>query len=1209
MPIYVVRQSVDDEQVLCLDVYSTCKNMIEIIKKNIIESEPFQHLTAVVKSLMPGNPVQLQGISGSLLAFAAVHLFELQKTQLLLVVADRDRAEQLRDDCATLLGDDRVRLYASGPAHTAINLDMCAPISQMETLRSLSRSECVLVIASAEALSTKLPPPAQFAQRSIEIEVNKDYPFEKLIQKLLTINFIKKDFVEEYGDFAVRGGIFDVFPFVGENPIRIEFWGDTVESIREFEVLSQRSLRELQTASIVAKLFDDYTDVSQKSDFAQEKETWVSVFEYLSSNALLLFNEPVLMEKEIEELGQEGYSNILDWKTIKEHAGGFARFDHTTFLNSQSTTQIDFHSHPQPPIAGSIKRLVEQVQKLSHQGTIVYIACDTKEEGERLDGLIEEELTAPDEQEDNNQKFDAISQESDDISLLWDGTEKDGSQTDVTQNSITQQQISPLKAHLSLAKNLPFPIAYQLLPEALHSGFIYPQAKIAIFTEHEIFGRLKRRGTTKRKMLKGFSQKELQQLKRGDYVVHQDYGIGRFAGLLKIKVRGAETEVMKLAYEENDVLYVHLNFIDRVQKYSSQEGHTPKLSRLGGSEWDRLKLRARKKIKDIARDLIKLYARRKHEQGFTFAADTHWQKEMEASFLYEDTPDQAKSTLEVKRDMEQLSPMDRLICGDVGFGKTEVAVRAAFKAVMNSKQVAVLVPTTILAHQHFHTFVDRIGRYSVRIESLTRFRSKNEQREVLGALKEGKVDILIGTHRLLSKDVVFKDIGLLIIDEEHRFGVAAKEKLRQLRASVDTLTLTATPIPRTLQFSLMGARDLSLITTPPRNRIPIQTEIAQFDLQLIHEVIMKELHRGGQVYFVHDRVQNIDRLQAMLEEHVPKARLHVAHGQMKGHELEKAMMDFLEKKYDVLLCTKIIESGIDIPNVNTIIINRADRFGLAELYQLRGRVGRSNVQAYAYLLTPPLSLLPRVTLRRMQAIQEFTELGSGFNLAMRDLEIRGAGNLLGSEQSGFILEMGFEMYQRVVEEAVAELKEEEFHELAGENVDERKKGKVETVIETDIESFIPDIYIEHDAERLDIYRRLYKCESLEDINLIRAELQDRFGEYPEEVEHLFQQINVKVIAANIGFIKLDLNNDVLALEFPPPEDKAFYEGDDAPFQKIMRHIQELQPFHPNLKQDGKHLKLISRIKPSEDPLERLAAARELLEKFALLLPQVYLPAK
>jgi transcription-repair coupling factor (superfamily II helicase) len=774
-----------------------------------------------------------------------------------------------------------------------------------------------------------------------------------------------------------------------------------------------------------------------------------------------------------------------------------------------------------------------------------------------LNELIEEEVTAPGEQSQPEQPAD--------------------DEEDVSSSIIDAEDAG-----------MPSELPYVMLPEAFHSGFVFPAAQIAVFTEHEIFGRVKRRGTAKRKRFKGITSKELQQLRRGDFVVHQDYGIGRFAGLQKIQVRGVEAEVMKLVYEGEDSLYVHMNFINRVQKYSSQEGHTPKLSKLGGQDWDRLKARARKKIKDIARDLIALYARRKHERGFAFAPDTHWQKEMEASFLYEDTPDQATATGDVKLDMQQDSPMDRLICGDVGFGKTEVAVRAAFKAVMNGKQVAVLVPTTILAEQHFHTFMDRVARYSVRVESLSRFRPKPEQKNVVEGLKDGKVDIVIGTHRLLSKDIAFKDLGLLIIDEEQRFGVAAKEKLRQLRASVDTLTLTATPIPRTLQFSLMGARDLSLINTPPRNRIPIQTEIAEFDLQVIREAIMKELHRGGQVYFVHDRVHNIDLIQRTLEEHVPKARFHSAHGQMKGHELERAMVDFMEKKYDVLLCTKIIESGIDIPSVNTIIINRADHFGLAELYQLRGRVGRSNVQAYAYLLTPPLSVLPRQTLRRLQAIQEFTELGSGFNLAMRDLEIRGAGNLLGGEQSGFILEMGFEMYQRVVEEAVAELKEEEFQDLVKETPGAEKKSS--TVIETDIEALIPDFYIEHDGERLDIYRRLYRSESMDELHALRAELQDRFGEYPEEVENLFCILELKIAAALAGFIKVELAGEQLTLHFPPPEQNFFYEGEIAPFQKMMGRMPDLQRFHPHLKQDAKQLKLLSRIPSGADKREQLHTA-------------------
>jgi transcription-repair coupling factor (superfamily II helicase) len=1156
-------------------------SMIETIRKQIVESEPFQQLKAAVELLQPGNPVQVQGISGSLMAFMAVHLFTVRQSQILLVVPDKDRAEQLRDDCALLLNDSALHLFVSGPTHAAKLLDMSAPIAQMETLRALSRSERVLVIASAEALTTKLPAPNRFTERSIELEINKEYPFENLIQKLTGLGFEKKDFVEEYGDFAVRGGILDIFPFVGDNPIRFEFWGDSIESIREFDVLSQRSIRELQTASVIARL---------SSEAADEKESRVSFFDYLSRDALILLDEPLMIEKEFDELVQEGCSDIFEWKTIEEQLKEFPGILHSTISNFQSPIALSFHAHPQPPMGGSVKRLIEQVQKLFDQDNTVYLACDTKEEGERLSELIEEELTAPDESRIIPQiARDAEERGDQKSSVRRLDREVENQELENIDQTVweTGKQESRDEDDFRQTVNLPPPIQYTFLLEALHSGFMYPAAKIAIFTEHEIFGRLKRRGTTKRKKFKGFTQKELQQLKRGDFVVHQDYGIGQFAGLQKIKVRSVEAEVMKLVYDGNDTLYVHLNFINRVEKYSSQEGHTPKLSKLGGADWDRLKSKARKKIKDIARDLIKLYARRKHEQGFSFSPDTHWQKEMEASFLYEDTIDQAKSTLDVKQDMEQGSPMDRLICGDVGFGKTEVAVRAAFKAVMNGKQVAVLVPTTILAHQHFKTFLDRVGRYSVRVESLTRFRAKKEQAGVLQGLQEGRVDILIGTHRLLSKDVVFKDLGLLIIDEEQRFGVAAKEKLRQLRANVDTLTLTATPIPRTLQFSLMGARDLSLINTPPRNRIPIQTEIAQFDPQLIREAIMKELHRGGQVYFVHDRVQNIGLIQSMLEEYVPKARFHVAHGQMKGHELEKAMMDFLERKYDVLLCTKIIESGIDIPSVNTIIINRADRFGLAELYQLRGRVGRSNIQAYAYLLTPPLSVLPRITLRRLQAIQEFTELGSGFNLAMRDLEIRGAGNLLGGEQSGFILEMGFEMYQRVVEEAVAELKEEEFTELVESEKGDGRGKKIETVIETDIEALIPDIYIEHDAERLDIYRRLYRCVSHEEVHVMRGELQDRFGEYPEEVEYLFRLVELKITAAKIGFIKVELSGDLLTLHFPPPEEKGFYEGDEVPFQKIMGRIHELKQFQPRLKQDGKQLKLLARIGISDEPKQRL----------------------
>ncbi|MCX6133112.1 MAG: transcription-repair coupling factor [Ignavibacteriales bacterium] len=1124
--------------------------MIEEIRKKIEGSEPFRNLLHRSKQLAAGENVAIRGINGSLMAFVAASLYDTRQTQVVLLTADKDRAEQLRDDCALLLGEHSVRLYAHGPSHKAAALDMTAPIAQVEALKALAAKETIVVVTSAEAITGLVPPPNEFKQRSFEITAGKDHPFEDLISQLIALGFERKDFVEEYGDFSVRGGILDVFPYVGDNPIRIEFWGDSIESIREFDALSQRSIRELQSASIVASLLPEQDGLAVHS----------SMLEYLANDALFIIDEPAAVQKEVEELFREGVQNILSWESLVEQSNHFPKILHSFISDSKHSEPIEFFSLQQPSVNGSIKVLLHQISELALEGNELVLVCDTHEEADRLKELLEEEFTTAD---------------------------SDGEESNT--------ETAPAQA--------PHQPSYQMMTEALHLGFIYPPSRLALFTEHQVFGRLKRRGTSKRKRFKGFSQKEAQQLRRSDYVVHIDYGIGRFAGLQKLKVRGVDQEVMRVLYEGNDVLYVNLNFVNRVQKYASQEGHLPKLSKLGAPDWERLKSRARKRIKDIARELIALYARRRTEQGFAFAPDTHWQKELEASFMFEDTPDQAKATRDVKRDMELPSPMDRLICGDVGFGKTEVAVRAAFKSVLNGKQVAILVPTTILAQQHHNTFTDRVGRYSVRVESLSRFKSKKEQETTLEGLKAGTVDILIGTHRLLSKDVQFKDLGLLIIDEEHRFGVTAKEKLRHLRATVDTMTLTATPIPRTLQFSLMGARDLSLINTPPRNRLPILTEIAQFDPQLIREAILKELHRGGQVYFIHDRIHDIDDIQAMLHRKIPEAKFHVAHGQMKGHELEKAMMEFLEKKYDVLICTKIIESGIDIPSVNTIIINRADRFGLAELYQLRGRVGRSNEQAYAYLLTPPISSLPRITLRRLQAIQEFTELGSGFNLAMRDLEIRGAGNLLGAEQSGFIMEMGIEMYQRIVEEAVAELKEQEFEKLFQGAKAEARWRNGETTIDADVEAYIPDVFIESDSERLDFYRRLYGLSSDDEIQSMRDELRDRFGEYPEEVENLFGVVELKTIASKIGFTKVEILRNQLSLYFPSADEKKFYETDDGgvpPFQQIMSHISTLRQYRAHLKQDGKQLKLNATIPGGPDARALLASVKSLLTTFSTL---------
>jgi transcription-repair coupling factor (superfamily II helicase) len=713
-----------------------------------------------------------------------------------------------------------------------------------------------------------------------------------------------------------------------------------------------------------------------------------------------------------------------------------------------------------------------------------------------------------------------------------------------------------------------------------------------MYTEHQVFGRLKRRGGRRQPKFKGFTERELQRLVRGDYVVHKDYGIGKFDGLKRIRVGGAEQEVVKILYDANDVLYVNLNYVNKLQKYSSKEGHIPSLTRLGSSEWEKLKLRAKKRVKDIARDLITLYARRKQAEGFPFSQDTPWQQELEASFIYEDTRDQAKATIEVKRDMETPHPMDRLICGDVGFGKTEVAVRASFKAVLDGKQVAVLVPTTILATQHFGTFQDRLARYGVRLDVVSRFRSKQEQSAIVGKIREGLVDVIIGTHRLLSKDVTFKNLGLLIIDEEHRFGVAAKEKLRRLKSDVDTLSLTATPIPRTLHFSLMGARDLSIIATPPRNRLPIITEIMQWNDDVIRDAAARELQRGGQLYFVHDRVQTMDDVAGRLQKLLPDVRIRTAHGQMTSHALENVMMAFLQKECDVLVATKIIESGLDIPNVNTIFINRADRFGMAELYQLRGRVGRANAQAYAYLLTPPIASIPRSTLQRLQAVEEFTELGSGFNLAMRDLEIRGAGNLLGAEQSGFIENMGFEAYTRILEEAVQELKQEEFKELFSEAQLKRKTER-EAAVEADLDAFIPESYVRGDADRLALYRRLYSLTTEEQLREVRDEMTDRFGKFPMEIENLFGMVRLRLVAAGIGFVKVTISEERLEAEFPLETDVAFYESET--FQRIMNSISRYKRQGMGLLQSGKTVRLKAHFDPFSSPGERLLKAVELLQ--------------
>jgi transcription-repair coupling factor (superfamily II helicase) len=1130
--------------------------MIEQIKQILSELSASKELQRAVAQASAGETIPITGMAGSLRTIVLGSLAEALSKQMLVVVERDDEAQKLRDDFNLVVGENRVQLFGGTRHHTHVGGANVTSVDDAEALRALMEGNVNIIITHARALLIPIPNPTSLKREILKIETGKEYNFKDLQAQLVSLGFVKEQFVTSVGEYSVRGGILDVFPFVGENPVRMEFFGDTVESIREFEAISQRSIKELTAASVVPNLLalpqvsSEHTSGpsgkgvggSEEVD-NKKRRTHSTLLDFLNPNALVVLDEPQLLKNALAEIPSSEHQ--LAWEEVLELAALFPQV-HLTTVSPSTHRSIDFNSTSQPSINGSIKILRAHLAELQNNGFTTFITCDTESERNRLNDLLAE------------------------LEPIAEAEEH-------------EQQVP--EHHLDVSR-----IQFSL--ESLHEGFVLPHAHLALFTEHQMFNRLKRRGKQRRAKFKGITARELHELRKGDYVVHEDFGIGRYDGLKKITVRDVEQEVVKLLYEEKDTLYVNLNYLNKIQKYASKEGHVPKLTRLGSGEWDKLKARTKKRVKDIARDLIKLYAKRKQAPGYAFDRDTLWQRELEASFIYEDTPDQAKATDEVKQDMEAPFPMDRLVCGDVGFGKTEVAVRAAFKAVMSGKQVAVLVPTTILAQQHYNTFLDRLSKYSTHVDVISRFKTKREQADIIERLHSGSTDIIIGTHRLLSKDVGFKDLGLLIIDEEHRFGVAAKEKLRQLRANVDTLTLTATPIPRTLHFSLMGARDLSIINTPPRNRIPIITEIAQYNEDYIRDAMLREIHRGGQVFFVHDRVHTMDEEIARLQKILPQARIRYAHGQMHAHELEEVMLAFLEKKFDVLVATKIIESGLDMPNVNTIIINRADRFGMAELYQLRGRVGRSNIQAYAYLLTPPISLLPRETVRRLQAIEEFTELGSGFNLAMRDLEIRGAGNLLGGEQSGFIESMGFELYTKILEEAVAELKEQEFQELFEKEM-KRRDTQTQSLVEADFDVHIAESYIENDNERLAIYRRLFAVTKPEQLDEISRELTDRFGTPPEEIENLFGLVRVRLKASKLGFRKVSISADAVMIEFPPETETRFYEAES--FQVLMTFISQDRTKRMALRQNGKTLGLACSFE-KEDKLNPFTRTERLLEE-------------
>lgn len=1048
------------------------------------------------QTLMRDRVMSIKTLRGSAKAAYVSALCTLGDLPFVVVVPTDDDVETHVHDMSILVASHRVVGIRGAQKHSALASGGAVHHEQVEALRRIRNdsTDPYIVVVSVAALALAMPSAGMLNQSELRLERSTDRNYDELITNLALAGFERTDFVSKPGEIAVRGGILDVFPSGWDNPLRVEFFGNTIESIREFEPLSQRSIREHASVSFLAHVFHD-DDPTLSS----------TIIDHLPTESVMVLDEPEAIEAELHT--RELSSSVL------EHASYILRINPLGAVTQEVSTQV------QPPSNGSLEHLLQTASKYQRKSFSVVVGGEGQQNTKRLRELCE--------------AF------ADQVEL---DAEDEGIALHRVVNGLTWMSVS------------------------LSSGFIWDNLSLAVLTEHQVFGRQRAQRRTSRQD-SGMSIRDIQQLHRGDLVVHADKGIGRFEGLETIVINGSQVECVKLGFDGGDHLFVHLNYVHKLSKYASEEGSAPKLSKLGSAEWERKKARAKKRIKDIARDLIKLYAQRKSQPGYAYPADTVWQKEFEASFQYEDTVDQARATAEVKHDMELPTPMDRLVCGDVGFGKTEIAVRAAFKAAQSGRQVAVLVPTTILAEQHGVTFRDRLHRYPVRIDVLSRFRSKAEQKDIIERIHSGAADIVIGTHRLLSKDVAFKNLGLLIIDEEHRFGVGAKEKLRQLRVTIDTLTLTATPIPRTLNFSLMGARDLSVIETPPRNRLPVRTEISQWDDTVLREALLRELERGGQVFVVTDRITDMDKLVMKIKMLVPTLRVTMAHGQMETDALEDVMEGFLERKFDVLVATKIIESGLDIPNANTMIIERADNFGLAELYQLRGRVGRSNIQAYCYLLIPPAHTLSRMALRRLQALEEYTDLGSGFQLAMRDLEIRGAGNLLGGEQSGFILDMGFELYQKILDEAVEELKHDEFAELfAGTKELKRDFSNEDIAVELDADALLPRSYIPADTERFDVYKRLYNAHDIIEVDRVYDELRDRFGPLPPEAEELLFAVKLRILALPSGIVRVNVRGNRLVMELPPDTQTAWYTH---VFKRILTALATM----PNAKfvQQGKRL--------------------------------------
>ncbi len=1050
----------------------------------------FRRVRDETEALPPGTSLRLKGTAGSLPAFVLADVLDDTGGPLVALLAESESADYLRSDLEQLLGSDDRILFLPPTGREPYDPEQLADtlplVQRADALGRLRDGFDGILVTSVEAISELVPLPETVGDETLSVRVGQEIPPEELVERLTGQGFVFVEFVSEPGELALRGGILDVYPFAGGYPIRLEFFGDEVDQIREFDPQSQTSVSRLETARLVPNLgAERYTEGGH-----------VTPLDYLpAATPLALFDSQRLVEKaaELFERATAHHAERLgeledDAEAPAPPAERYLTGDALSALvdtrpqllfgtfSGDGDLTAELKATPQPSYNGDLKRLRNDVEASDLD---VVVVCDSASQKSRL----------------------------------WE----------------------LLGGDIETGK----PPPAELMVESLHEGFVVPDANLALYTDHQLFDRYHRPTARKRKKARGgLSLREIKALRPGDFVVHVDYGIGKFAGLQTITVREQTQEAVRLIFKGDDELFVNVTALHKLHKYTGKEGHQPKLTKLGTGAWERLKARTKKRVKDIARDLIQIYARRRASRGYAFKGDTVWQRELEASFAFEETPDQAATIDAIKADMQQPIPMDRLVCGDVGFGKTEVAIRAAFKAIQDGKQVAVVVPTTVLARQHAETFQKRMGRFPVQIAQLSRFVDKAHQKEVVAGLADGTVDVVIGTQRVLSKDVKFKDLGLLIVDEEQRFGVGAKEKLRKLRPDVDTLTLTATPIPRTLQFSLLGARDLSLIQTPPLNRQPVVTEIHTFDRDLIRDAILYEVGRGGQVFFIHNRVQTIDEMAAMIRALVPDVRISTAHGQMPPATLEGVMLGFMDHEFDVLVSTSIVESGLDVSNANTIIVDNAQRHGLADLHQLRGRVGRNDQRAFCYLLVPSVHSLTKEARQRLQAVEEFSDLGSGFNLSMRDLDIRGAGNMLGAEQSGFIEDVGFETYHKILDEAVQELRHDEFAELFADQ--DTAPPPPEPTVDVDGDVFIPQAYVTNPVERLNLYRRLADLDAEAEVAAFRDELVDRFGPAPAEIDTLLRLAAMRPLAMRLRLPRVTWKNQRLFLSIPEPSEDTYF---------------------------------------------------------------------